>query len=465
MPAPVRAALAAVVALALSACPPAVEEGAELLGGRATIRNATGKAYTFPAPPLDDTQRDTFGLGDHFFNRNWVTAPASTSGFDGLGPTFNATSCSACHNLDGRAKPPEQEGDMFLGLLLRVSVPGTNAHGGPKGVPGYGDQLQQRAVFGVPAEATLSLRYVEQPGQFDDGETYSLRKPVYTLSNPAFGAFPADMMVSPRVGSSMIGLGLIESVPDATLEALADPDDRDGDGISGRVNHVWNEALQANSVGRFGWKANQPTLRQQTAGALSGDLGISSSYFPTQNCPEGQDACAAAPNGNDVAAGEQEIDDMKLNAIVDYSHCLAVPARREWTDAEVLHGEALFTQAGCASCHLAKLQGGNLDRFADLSNQTIRPYSDYLLHDLGEGLADGRPDFEASGSEWRTTPLWGLGLMKLVNGHEYLLHDGRARGPVEAILWHGGEAQRSRDAFVKMSKAERDALVRFLRDL
>lgn len=449
----------------LSGCGPAQEEGVELLGGRATIHNTSGDAFTFPAPPLDDAQRDTFAIGDHFFNRNWVTAPASTSGFDGLGPTYNATSCSACHNLDGRAAPPKNEGDMFLGLLLRVSVPGQNEHGGPLPVPHYGDQLQQRAVLHVAPEATLAVRYEEQPGAFPDGETYSLRRPTYDISNPAYGDFPADMQVSPRVGPAMIGLGLLESIPEATLLAMADPDDLDGDGISGRVNHVWNAQTGQLAIGRFGWKANQPTLRQQVAGALNGDMGISSSYFPTQNCPEGQADCLAAPNGDDPEAGEQEIDDMKLDAIVDYSHCLAVPARREWTDATVRQGEALFTEAGCASCHVAKLQGGALDRFGDLSNQTLRPFTDLLLHDLGEALADGRPDFEASGSEWRTAPLWGLGLMEKVGGHQFLLHDGRARGPVEAILWHGGEAQRSRDAFVQMSKTERDALVRFLQDL
>lgn len=456
-----------VCALALTACPPpaAVDQGFELLGGRATIKNATGKAYTFPAPPLDDDQRDTFSLGDHFFNRNWVTAPASTSGFDGLGPLFNATSCSACHNLDGRAQPPKSETDQFLGLLIRVSIPGEGAHGGPKPVPFYGEQLQPRATMRVPAEVSLSLRYEEQAGNFPDGEPYSLRKPTYLITDAGYGDLPADVMLSPRIATSMIGLGLLESIPDETLLASADPDDSDGDGISGRVNMVWNERAQAATVGRFGWKANQPTIEQQTAAALVGDMGISSSLYPHQNCGEGEVECLAAPDGNDDVEKEQEIDDMKFNAIVDYSHGLAVPARREWTDATVLHGEALFTEAGCASCHTPQVTGGALPRFLNLADQKLRPFTDLLIHDMGEALADHRPDFEATGTEWRTAPLWGLGLMQMVNGHQSLLHDGRARGPVEAILWHGGEAQKAKDAFVNMSKAERDALVRFLNDL
>jgi CxxC motif-containing protein (DUF1111 family) len=457
------------VCLLLAACPPAqstpVDDTPSLLGGAATIKNATGKAYTFPAPPLDLDQRDTFSLGDHFFNRNWVTAPASTSSFDGLGPTFNATSCSACHLLDGRASPPKQDGAAILGLLFRVSIPGADVHGGPNPVPNYGDQLEPRAILHVETEVVLGLSYVEMPGTFADGETYSLRKPVYEFTQPAYGDFPADMMVSPRIATSMIGLGLLESISEETILSREDPDDADGDGISGHANRVWDVAQQTTTVGRFGWKANQPNIRQQTAGALLGDMGITSRLFPNDNCPGSQTACQDAPNGSDVDAGEPEIDDMKFDSIVDYSHGLAVPARRAWTDAEVLHGEELFTQAGCNACHLTEVQGGNLDRFHNLSNQKLKPFTDLLLHDMGDGLADGRPDYTATGTEWRTAPLWGLGLMELVNGHQNLLHDGRARGPAEAILWHGGEAQRSRDAFVNMSKAERDALVRFLQDL
>jgi CxxC motif-containing protein (DUF1111 family) len=461
----IGATTTAVSLLCLASCEPQPDVAVELLGGPATVRNASGKAFTFPAPPLNDAQRDTFSLGDHFFNRNWVSAPASTSGFDGLGPTFNATSCSACHNLDGRAAPPKTPQDVFLGLLLRISVPGQDPHGGPNPVPGYGDQIQHRSILGVPPEATPSVRYEEVEGQYPDGERWSLRRPVYSLQSPQFGALPQETMVSPRIATAMIGLGLLESVSEETLKGLEDADDRNDDGISGRVNWVWNAETQAVSAGRFGWKANQPTLRQQAAAASLGDMGISTPMLLEQNCPAAQLACGDAPNGDDVGAKEPEMDVMKFDAIVDYSKGLAVPARRAWTDATVKKGEALFSKIGCAGCHLPLLQGGQLERFAELSNIAFRPFTDLLLHDLGLGLADGRPDFGASGSEWRTAPLWGHGLQRQVNGHQFLLHDGRARGFEEAILWHGGEAEAAKIRFSALTRDERQALIRFLEDL
>ncbi len=461
----VNASTALALVTGLASCEPPPEAGVELLGGPATVRNASGKAFTFPAPPLSDAQRDTFSLGDHFFNRNWVSAPASTSGFDGLGPTFNATSCSACHNLDGRAAPPKSHQDAFLGLLLRISVPGEDVHGGPNPVPGYGDQIQHRSILGVPDEAVPSVRYEEVEGQYPDGERWSLRRPVYTLESPQFGPLPAALMLSPRIATAMIGLGLLESVSEQTLKSLEDENDRNDDGISGRVNWVWNTQTQALSAGRFGWKANQPSLRQQAAAASLGDMGISTPMVTTQNCPPEQAACRNAPNGADVATQEPEMDAMKFDAIVDYSKGLAVPARRAWTDATVKKGEALFSKIGCAGCHLPLLQGGDLERFPELSNIAFRPFTDLLLHDLGPALADGRPDFGATGSEWRTAPLWGHGLQRQVNGHQFFLHDGRARGFEEAIQWHGGEAEAVKMRFSALTRDERQALIRFLEDL
>jgi CxxC motif-containing protein (DUF1111 family) len=440
----------------------APEPGSELSGGATTIFDHGTNAYAFPARNYSSEHRDQFSLGDHFFNRNWVTAPASISGNDGLGPTFNATSCSACHFKDGRGSPPDT-GEAFLGLLVRLSVPGTDEHGGPKPEPNYGGQFNHHSILGVPAEGDAAVTYEDVPGQFGDGEPFVLRRPHYQLTNLAFGPMAPDVMTSPRVAPGTFGLGLLQAVSEATVLAHADENDANGDGISGRPNYVWDVRKNGPSLGRFGWKANQPTIEQQTAGAFNGDIGITSSLFPGENCPAAQTACAAAKSGG--MPGAPELSDDKLRAMTIYGLGLGVPARREWTRGDVVHGEKLFTEIGCASCHLPKVQTGTLDGFPELSNQTIRPFTDLLLHDLGTELADGRPDFLATGSEWRTAPLWGLGLMATVNRHTDLLHDGRARGAQEAILWHGGEAARAKEAFRMLTKADREALLAFLSSL
>jgi CxxC motif-containing protein (DUF1111 family) len=466
---PVLAALLLAAALA-AACSSssadgeaAPEVGTELLGGATTVFDVSANAFSFPARNLDNDGRDAFSLGNHFFRRNWVTAPASISGNDGLGPTFNATSCDACHFHDGRGAPPTKDGEAFVGLLIRLSVPGQDEHGAPLGDPAYGGQFNQNAILGVPAEGNAKVRYDEVPGTYGDGEPYSLRRPTYELTDLAFGPLAPGIMMSPRVGQAMVGLGLLEAVPEETLLGLADPDDRDGDGISGRPNMVWNQRLAKASVGRFGWKANQPTIEQQVAGAFLGDIGITSELNPLENCPAAQPGCTAAKSGG--SPGEPELSKQKLDAVTRYSLTIAVPSRRAWTTPEVRRGEALFATAGCASCHAPKLQTGVLSGFPSLSNQAIRPFTDLLLHDMGPELADNRPDFLATGTEWRTAPLWGIGLVQAVSKHQFFLHDGRARGLAEAILWHGGEATRARDAFRAMPKGDRDSLLAFLQDL
>ncbi|WP_240488834.1 di-heme oxidoredictase family protein [Labilithrix luteola] len=459
----------ALLAALVAACSSSDEEnagpepGTELLGGQTTVFDVSRSAFAFPARNLDDAARNAFSLGDHFFNRNWVTAPASISGNDGLGPTYNATSCSACHFKDGRGAPPTQAGERFLGLLVRLSVPGTDAHGGPANEPVYGGQFNPLGILGVPAEGDVAVQYDEVPGQYADGEPYSLRRPTYVFSNLAFGPLSPDVLTSPRVAPSMIGLGLLEAIPEDVVRGMADADDRDGDGISGRPNDVWNIRQGRATLGRFGWKANQPTVEQQVAGAFLGDLGITSSIDPEENCPPAQEACRNAPSGGEP--GAPELSDQKLTAVTAYSLTLAVPSRRNWMDAKVQRGEKLFAEAKCASCHVPKIQTGDLPGYPAVSRQTIRPFTDLLLHDMGPELADNRPDFAATGTEWRTAPLWGVGLVKSVNKHTFLLHDGRARGFAEAVLWHGGEAAAARDAFRAMPKADREALLAFLEDL
>jgi len=430
-----------------------------LLGGATSIVDTTRDAFSRPAKNLSDEHRDRFFLGNAIFNRNWVTAPASSDNIDGLGPRFNAISCSGCHFKDGRGAPPA-EGERPVALLFRLSIPGQDAHGGPLAEPSYGGQFAPAAIAGVPADGKMVIRYTEEEGRYESGESFSLRKPAYSVAELAYGPTHAQMMISPRVAPHMIGMGLLEAIPEADILARADASDRDGDGVRGRPNYVWDAKAGARVLGRFGWKANQPNIEQQSAGAFLGDMGITSSLFPEQNCTSAQLDCKAAPKG-----GAPEIDDNLLSAVVSYSRTLAVPARRDVAAPAVRRGAEFFASAGCGSCHVPQQKTGVHPLFPELSHQTIRPYTDLLVHDMGEGLADHRPDFEAGGRDWRTPPLWGIGLVATVNRHTSFLHDGRARGFAEAILWHGGEGERSKESFRRMPKADRDALITFLESL
>ncbi|MCY0990351.1 c-type cytochrome [Nannocystis sp. ILAH1] len=438
---------------------PALEPGEELAGGDTTIRDESPNAFSYSARNMTFERRQRFVVGNSFFNKNWVVAPASTTGRDGLGPTFNARSCSACHFKDGRGRPPEDD-EAFASMLLRVSVPGDGLHGGPRDVPGYGDQLQPNGIEGVAGEAVPKVTWVEQPGAFADGEPYSLRAPTYTLDDPSYGPLPADLLISPRVAPVMIGMGLLEAIPAADILAREDPDDGDGDGVSGRANYVWDLAEDAAVLGRFGWKANQPTVAQQTAGAFLGDMGLTTDMFPLENCPEGQTECAAAPHG-----GAPEVSPDLLDDVIFYSATLAVPARRDAGAPEVLRGKQVFLDAGCADCHVPRHRTADDAAIEEVRGQTIWPYTDLLLHDMGDALGDGRRDYLADGNEWRTPPLWGIGLVETVNGHTTFLHDGRARSLMEAVLWHGGEAEPAREAVRALPSGERAALVAFLESL
>lgn len=428
------------------------DPGVALLGGDGTIFDDGAEALLYPARNLSQAHRGPFQLGDGIFNRNWVPAPASPQGSEGLGPTYNAISCSACH--DNRGTPPRKDGQRFVGLLLRLSVPGVGVHGEPLPDPTYGDQLQPYGMLGVPGEGTPRVSYVEVPGAYGDGEPFSLRRPTYSIEGLAFGPLAPHAMMGPRMAPQAVGLGLLQAVDESTILAFAA---RNG----GKPNRVWDERAQAMALGRFGWKANVPSLEQQVASALRNDIGITSSLYPAENCPPAQKACARAP----LSMSRPELEPMRKNAIEVHTYGLAVPVRRNLDDPDTRRGEDLFTQAGCATCHVPKMSTGTLAGWPELSGQTIRPFTDILLHDMGPDLADGRPDFLASGSDWRTPPLWSLGLVRALDGDLFLLHDGRARDFAEAILWHGGEAQKAREAFRTMSKRDRAALLSFLSSL
>jgi len=450
---------AAVIGVAICSVAAMSLAGDTLSGGDGTVFDTSRNAFSLPARNLREEHRSSFFVGNSFFNQNWVVAPASVAGRDGLGPLFNARSCSGCHFKDGRGRPPEP-GEPMDTMLLRISVPGAGAHGAPQPEPVYGDQIQSQSIPGVVREADVFVSYEETAGAYDDGERFSLRTPSYRLANLGYGPISRGLLVSPRISPAMIGLGLLEAVPDAALTRLADADDRDGDGISGRVNTVWNHVTNTTAIGRFGWKAEQPTVLQQTAAAFAGDIGITSPLVHDENHTARQHV-PSTPRAN----GEPEVGDRIFQAVALYARSLAVPAARTAGDPQPLRGRQLFAAARCDACHVAELTTGPYPDLPEVANQTIHAFTDLLLHDLGDGLADGRPAFAATGREWRTAPLWGLGLIAKVNGHTFLLHDGRARNTAEAILWHGGEATASRQAFRAMSKPNRAALIAFLESL
>ncbi|HEV8547750.1 MAG TPA: di-heme oxidoredictase family protein [Polyangiaceae bacterium] len=428
-------------------------------GGSATVFDTTRDAFGQPSAWLSEAHRRAFFVGNSFFNLSWVSAPSSVPDRDGLGPLFNARSCSGCHFKDGRGRPPEP-GAPMSSMLLRVSVPGQGPHGAPLGDPTYGDQIQGSALPGVSPEADVLVDYEEVTGAFADGDRYALRRPHYRLERAAYGEPSDTLVLSPRVAPAMIGLGLLEAVPERAIAALADPDDANHDGISGRENQVLDVATGGTAPGRFGWKAEQPSVAQQCASAFLGDLGLTSTLFPQENCTAGESACVVAASG-----GSPEVSDTVLTAVAIYARSLAVPARRNVTAPDVARGEDLFETTGCARCHTPTLRTERSSALVELPAEDIHPYADLLLHDLGDGLSDERPTFSAEGREWRTPPLWGLGLIRQVNGHSFLLHDGRARDASEAILWHAGEAAAARNTYLSMARDDRRALVAFLESL
>ena len=451
-----------------------------LQGGAATSRKHTidRNAFSQASGNLDFKREFDFKIGNGIFRKTWVSAPASTEASDGLGPLFNARSCQGCHLKDGRGHPPSANWpeDNAISMLMRLSIPPqSDEHRSALKArlistvdePTYGGQLQDFAIHGQDSEGQIHIEYEEMPVRLSDGTEISLRKPTYTITEPGFGKMHADVMMSPRVANPMIGLGLLEAIKAQDIFALADPDDRNGDGISGRPNRVWSQEHKKVMLGRFGWKAGQPTISQQTAAAFAGDMGISTPLNPggAGDCTKAQTACLAAPNGNTLRLGKVEASPAMFDLVAFYSRNLAVPRRRDVNNPQVLAGKKLFYGSGCISCHRPKFITGREGVQTGLAGQLIWPYTDMLLHDMGEGLADNRPEGVADGREWRTPPLWGIGLTKDVSSHTFFLHDGRARGLLEAILWHGGEAEAAKQKVVGMSKAEREQLVAFLKSL
>jgi CxxC motif-containing protein (DUF1111 family) len=387
--------------------------------------------------------------GDLNFEQNFVKAPAQYN--SGLGPLFNNVSCINCHIADGRGRPPLGSEDLET-MLIRISVDGSGTNGGPNPVPGFGGQLQDKSVFGFEPEGNVIITYTEISGNYPDGTPYSLRKPTYQL----VGQVPSGVNVSPRVAPFVFGLGLLEAISEVDILANADELDINGDGISGKPNYVWDDRDQTEKLGRFGWKANQPNLYQQSAAAYVNDIGITNPLYQLENCHDNE-VC-------DTLDDDPEISSEILESVELYVQTLAVPGRRDFDNANVIAGKELFKSIGCGNCHNPEFTTGN-HPLSELSNQRIFPYTDLLLHDMGDDLADNRTDFNADGKEWRTPPLWGIGLINVVNGHTNFLHDGRARNLEEAILWHSGEAEQSKEKFMNLKKSDRGKIITFLNSL
>jgi CxxC motif-containing protein (DUF1111 family) len=461
--------IAAAMALSAAALAAGIARGADddpfaefspALGGQTGRPLESRDALTFPAGNLRKQHQRPFSFGNRLFNTNWVVAPASVGKFDGLGPLYNRVSCSGCHTHDGRGRPPLSDDEAMDSMLLRLSVADARSANGAGPHSVYGDQLSERAIADVVPEGVTRIRRETIAGKYGDGEAYELERPIYSIEKPGYGPFGEGLMISPRVAPQVIGLGLLEAVSEGDILARADPDDRDGDGITGRANRMTDPATGREALGRFGWKANQPSLLAKNAGAAFGDIGLTTPLERTENCSAAQVACAAAPTG-----GEIDLDQDFLDRLTLYTRLLAVPHQRDTQMPGVAAGRESFAAFGCAACHVPTMKTGAEVALPELANQTFHPFTDLLLHDMGEPLADNRPDHLASGREWRTPPLWGIGRFAEINGHTRYLHDGRARNLAEAILWHDGEALRAREAFRNASANERAALVEFLNSL
>ncbi|MCR4266966.1 di-heme oxidoredictase family protein [Nitratireductor sp. ZSWI3] len=443
-------------------------------GAATSTKRINADAFSHPSANLEFAELQRFLLGNGLFRKDWVSAPSSTQASDGLGPLFNARACQSCHIKDGRGHAPAKIDDPAVSLLVRLSIPPTQeqaaaiADGRLPAAPEpvYGLQLQDFAVAGLAAEGRVEIAYEDVPVALSGGETVTLRKPALSIADPGFGRFHPDMMMSARVAPPMIGLGLLESVAEEDILAFADPDDRNGDGISGRPARV-RDSDGRWQLGRFGWKGIAPSIIEQSAGAFSGDMGLSTPLAPDHwgDCTEAQDPCRALPHGAQERLGAEEVPGDLLDLVAFYSRHLAVPARRKVNDKAVLAGKKVFYEAGCASCHRPKYVTRRDVEDPALRFQLIWPYTDMLLHDMGADLADNRTEGLADGYEWRTPPLWGIGLTGTVNGEAGFLHDGRARTLLEAVLWHGGEAQAARDRVVAMDRQDRANLIRFLESL
>ncbi|MCK5905567.1 MAG: c-type cytochrome, partial [Gammaproteobacteria bacterium] len=451
-------------------------QGEKYPAGAATVRKPpNSKIFTQPSANMAHEKKIDFFVGFGFFRKNWVEPPSATAASDGLGPLYNSGSCVLCHVRDGRGHPPD-EGDNAVSMFLRLSIPPQTDNDKRQLAehkvnvipePTYGGQLQNAAITGQQGEGRIHVEYKDVKVSFADGETVTLRKPTYSIKDLGYGKMHPDVMLSPRIAPPMIGLGLLEAISETDILLRVDIDDKNADGISGKPNQVWSLKNQKVMLGRFGYKAGQPSVDEQNQDAAFGDIGLSVPLHPHGwgECTAKQMICRKAPDGASPQYDNLEAPKMVTDLLTLYSRNLAVPKRRKVGDANVLAGKKHFYEAGCIACHQPKYKTPKIADQVEQSEQLIWPYTDLLLHDMGEGLSDNRPEGDATGREWRTAPLWGVGLATMVSKRAKFLHDGRARNIQEAILWHGGEAQGAKSRFMALKKGQRDQLLLFVKSL
>lgn len=421
-----------------------------------SVNKQTREAFSSPIPGLEFSKMRMFTGGRHLFRRSWVAAPGSVKSIDGLGPVFNRNSCSGCHVKDGKGRPPKL-GEELKSMVLKLARVRNNKSSPD---PNYGIQLNDKAILGVPYEGKVEITYDSKKIKYLEGKEIFLSKPNYLPKKLSFGPLHENTILAGRIAPAVFGLGLIEAIDAESIKKNADPSDKNKDGISGRYNIVWDEVSKTHMLGRFGWKASKGSLLHQIVGAAHEDMGLTSNFFPTQNCLKIQKKCK-----EQISGGEPEISTKQIDRLLLYLRTLAPPRQRNIENKNILKGENLFYELGCHKCHSPTFKTSKQANIPELANKTIKPYSDFLLHDMGEELADHVPVFKASGKEWRTPPLWGIGLIEIVNKHTRFLHDGRAKSLEEAILWHGGEGKNSKNLFIKLGKEERELLLGFLKSL
>jgi len=456
---------------------------AALPGGEGSTAFLPFPSYDKPFANLPENARADFYAGKALAEQPWIKAPTTTTARDGLGPIYNARTCLSCHIRGGRGRMPDSGGELRQGIVrLSLSPQASEQHANSLSLlgvipePTYGDQLQTQSVSlahqlrqkaaktefsktDVPPEAYVKIVWHERNFSYPDGATANLRKPLIELTNQGYGELHQDTRFSLRNAPPIHGMGLLERIPQSSIDSIADPQDNNRDGISGRVNQVWDVEAKQTRPGRFGLKANRPSLAMAVAGAFANDVGISNPLFSESPCTPKQTRCLQQANGNDAEG--VELPAHLLELVVNFNRNLGVPSARESSE----NGRRAFTHVGCVNCHQPSFTTSLDPQRPHLSQQIIWPYSDLLLHDMSEELADNRTDFTANGSEWRTPPLWGLGLSAKVNGSMHLLHDGRARSVEEAILWHSGEGENAKQLFTALPEETRLALIQFVESL
>jgi len=413
-----------------------------------------------PIKGLSDEQYDKFILGRSFFTIPWVEAPSATTARDGLGPLFNANTCASCHPSNGRGNLYNKKMQFSRSLISKLSIKSNNSKEHKEILktspliiePTYGGQVGINGIHGVKFEAKPDIKFEEIKVKFPDGEIDTLLKPIYALKDLQYGELYKDTIMTFRLAPSLNGLGLIEDISNEDILKNVDEFDKNNDGISGRANYGYSPITKKVELGKYSWKASNTSLKHQSADAAINDMGLTTSIFPNDKCTKAQKACNEAPKSKDKI----DLPNLRLDAMTFY-----IKNRKTYSAKETKNykeGLEIFKSLACVKCHIGS--------FTTKSGIEISPFTDMLLHDMGEGLADGRSEFKANGNEWRTPPLWGLSLHEKINKKSpRLLHDGRARDFQEAILWHDGEAKGVKENYMNLDKQSREQLIRFLKEV